>query len=129
MLLGHDLRIGNRALLSYDGIEGIQDETNMLEEHIVTPNDILLVYTHSLKIYPIPITEKILIDRCGMSGNGFVNKEIVSFTTDDNIRISRLFLPSGGFVLQYKELKIPLQGLHHLQNVVYFITGTELKVI
>jgi len=129
MLLGQDLRVGNRASLSYEGIENIHYETNMLEEHIITPNDILLTYTHSLKIYPIPITEKLLIDKCGMSGSGFANKELISFTTDGSIRISRLFLPSGGFVLQYKELKIPLQGLHHLQNVIYFITGVELRMI
>ena len=126
MILGQDLRVGNRVMLTYEGIEGIPFEGGMLEEHIITPNDILLVYTHGLKIFPIPIDTDLLAKRCGMKGSP--TGTVQWMEEDTSFMISRAFVPNGGYILQYKGIKLQLTGLHHLQNVVYFLFGEELKI-
>lgn len=110
------LRVGNKVLLT--GNEGL------CHEIIITVNNIHNASISS-KLFPIPITEKLLIERCGMAGNEGIQSIL---TAEDRINIYRKFLPSGAYVFQYKGIKIELEGLHHLQNIVFFIAGIELPI-
>ncbi len=121
MITADKLRVGNRIQLS--------DGAGILIEHTVTGQNLAELESTDIgkRLFPIPITEKLLIERCGMaSGSSGVLFE--KEADDTTIMIGRKFLPSGGFIFQYKGVKIELEGLHHLQNIYFFIFGHELPL-
>lgn len=118
MLKARDLNEGNIVLHYRAG--------GVLKELILTTSIIQTIDKVPSTVYPIPITPKLLTERCGMSeGDGTFNN---LSTQDGTINIIRAFIPNGGYVFCYKGIKVPLEGLHHLQNVFYFVLGYELEI-
>lgn len=116
-----DLRFNNLVLLFNNG---------KLKETRINPITLYDCEMNEISLIPIPITEKLLIERCGFSGNGFINNKISGFVEgkENSVLIYRQFLPSGGFIFEYQKIKILLRGLHHLQNIWYFIFDKELEI-
>lgn len=106
MINASELRIGNTVL----GVNGYEKN--------ITPYD--YEHTDFNKLNPIPLTPQIL-EKCGFENNG-----------------SNFFIKDGYSVFFYPEdmtfefqicgniPDINLNSLHHLQNIHFALTGTEL---
>lgn len=108
--------------------------TGLLTETQITPSDIRRLAGGDSSCYiPIPITENMLVERCGMH-LATLNKGVTAIDVIEaqvgtgSLMIKKIFIPNGGLVLHYKDIKIPLKGLHHLQNIYYFLFGKELEI-
>lgn len=117
MILARELRIGNRVLLKHS-------DSAHLSEIVIDASLLKDIASEKsgISIFPLPIDEKILSDRCGMTAGAKIlpDKSVLC--------ISRMFYPSGGYVLQYYGWRIELKGFHHLQNILYFLFEEELDV-
>ena len=126
----NQLRIGSVCLISKDIVTAPQ----VYREAIFALYEIHLYRLGHARVLPIPITERLLIERCGMNAMNFkptdkFNPEDVKvFGNADGVIIQRVFFPNGGFVFHYKEMKVMLKGLHHLQNLINDIFDTELII-
>ena len=127
MLKTTDLRIGNIVYVDVDG-DGILSETFISSGHLAN------MEKYDAKYFPVILTEKILLERCGMNmlsfkaSDKFDPTDVKVFGTDEGIIISKLYFPNGGFVFHYKEMKVALKGLHHLQNLFHAIFYSELPI-
>lgn len=78
---------------------------------------------HGLRLFPIPVTEKLLEDRCNMHTDKSANVE-----DSREITVCRAYMPNGGMMFMYKTVKVALEGLHHLQNLYLDLFGVELTI-
>jgi len=107
--------------------------TETLHEVRLDPVDIVRLATlpeWAVCCYPIPVHDKFLMERCGMNCEDTKSAmlKVSESGTDKYAFITRAFLPHGGYVLNYKDVRIPLTSVHHLQNVLYFMLGVELPI-
>jgi len=84
-------------------------------------------------IFPIPITPKLLADRCGFSVTNDVSTMLVD-NVFDNDKINRLWvmpnpLQRGSWLLCYKDVKIAIDALHELQQAFFVLFRKELEIL
>lgn len=117
MLLAKDIREGNLVLIP-DRASG-----KLLERELQCYT-ITAIKENTVLAYPIPITEKLLVDRCGWLGSNNIQSVNVAAGT---IFIGQA-ITGRAFIFQYRELKVPLKGLHHLQNIMSDLFDIELEI-
>lgn len=116
------LRLGNKILANIGA--------SKLAEVYVIPEILVDILNESPNNYfPVPLNAPILIERCGFTGNGFIESGAVMFKNESSITIARNYYPNGTFILHYKDVKVPVPSLHDLQNIFFCLFREELKII
>lgn len=118
MLSNTKIRIGNLA-------QEINPVTGTLQEHVVNAATFSNMAEHGLRLFPIPVTEKLLADRCNMHTG---SPTTVDGDVGREVTVCRAYMPNGGMMFSYKTVKVALEGMHHLQNLWLDLFGVELTI-
>lgn len=123
---------GRLSVGDYVYIDTMRD--GILSMHALMPQDIPDIYSGVVepdRIFPIPITEKLLVSRCGFILHPEVADTSILRTilpTNPIINVLPNPVKRGSWLLCYKDVKIPIDALHELQNAFYCLFRTELEI-
>lgn len=120
MIKANELRIGNFVLWDNEDIYSIKGIGN----NGVRFNNDHGQFRLNKRIYPIPLTPEIL-EKAGFEGNR------TGFYHSPNGKPYSLYLNNEQEVFLYfgdYDTNIKIKHLHHLQNLYFALTGTELEI-
>ncbi len=115
----NELRIGNLVLDQHK------------EEHIISANCFQIfrypTMDNDYGFYPIPITEEWLL-RFGFELS-YKSEWVVRYSLKSNHKFTYKYnIPEGKSWLEYHGGAIDCIHVHHMQNIIYALTQTELEI-
>lgn len=107
-----------------------KDSSGGLIEVEVFTSVLQMISDHSIKAFPIPVSEKLLADRCGWTLPTVIDGglPLEGMMQSGEVTVCREYMPNGGMMLCYKGMKVALEGLHHLQNLWLDLFNCELEI-
>lgn len=101
--------------------------------HILMGQDIADITSGTIpqhRIFPIPLTAKVMVDRCGFN-NSVSSADVVYKDSPDRKDFFNVVpnpLQRGSWLFCYNGIKAPISTLHELQQIYYAIFREELKI-
>jgi len=88
--------------------------------------DLYCIEKGHLEAFPVPLSERVLSERFGFkkSGEAYTGEEMDRRT----VIITRMYLPSGSWVLHYNGTQHGINFIHELQNIWLFLFGEPIRI-
>lgn len=137
MIQANELRIGNRFIRELPTTRGLEyDHDFILTAGFMVQLFHLTAEFSIEKLFPIPITEEILL-KCGFKkfshepGYSIGSEELDVLCDEYTLGELTVMNWGKGFVLSNSfsfDLRVEIKSLHHLQNLYFALTRTELQI-